>query len=156
MLPGPQVVGRITKRFGPIVLHYNARLHTSNETENCLSSFNFDVLPHPPFCPDKGPTDYSILCSTSWLIKCLMIWRRSKLALSLNSIGKNFGISLFLSKMCSYLVSVLFCTKLETLKKHSLGLSANSFAVSFFRNVLKFEVRVTLPSRSKKSIITAD
>ncbi len=55
--------GRTMKRRSPILLHDNARPHTSNQTKKCLSELNFEVLPHPPYSPNMAPTDFHLFRS---------------------------------------------------------------------------------------------
>ncbi len=69
MLQVPNIIiyhsfyGRTTKRCSPILLHDNARPHTSNQTKKCLSELNCEVLPHPPDSPDMTPTDFNLFRS---------------------------------------------------------------------------------------------
>ena len=47
-------------RVGPILLHYNARLHVTQPTLQKLNELGYEALPHPPL-PDLLPTDYHFL-----------------------------------------------------------------------------------------------
>ena len=48
--------GMLTK--GVLLQHDNARPHTANLTIETIKSLGFEVLPHPPYSPDHGPSDY--------------------------------------------------------------------------------------------------
>ena len=40
--------------------HDNARPHTARATQNKIMSFNWKVLPHPPYSSDIAPPDYHL------------------------------------------------------------------------------------------------
>ncbi len=46
--------GRTRERCGPMLLHDNARPHTSNQTYSCLSDLNFEELSHPLYSLNMG------------------------------------------------------------------------------------------------------
>ena len=48
----------IGQQSGPILLHYNARLHVTQPTLQKLNELGYEALPRPPFSPDLSPTDY--------------------------------------------------------------------------------------------------
>lgn len=50
----------LTNRKGPLLLHDNARPHTSKITTTKLNQLGVEVLPHPPYSPDLAPTDYHL------------------------------------------------------------------------------------------------
>lgn len=43
---------------GVVLLHDNARPHTSNETLAAIQAQGFTTLPHPPYSPDLAPSDF--------------------------------------------------------------------------------------------------
>lgn len=53
----------LANRHGPILLHDNARPHTSRVTVQKLLQSGFEILPHPPYSPDVSPTDYHLFRS---------------------------------------------------------------------------------------------
>lgn len=48
----------LINRKGPILLHDNARPHTSMMTRQKLHDLGYEILDHPPYSPDLSPTDY--------------------------------------------------------------------------------------------------
>ena len=48
--------GKLTR--GVLLLHDNARPHTSHETSAAIQRLGFEVLQHPPYSPDLSPCDY--------------------------------------------------------------------------------------------------
>ena len=48
--------GKLTR--GVLLLHDNARPHTSRETQAKIQELGFIQLPHPPYSPDLAPSDY--------------------------------------------------------------------------------------------------
>ena len=48
----------LVNRIGPILLHYNARLHVTQPTLQKLNELGYEALPRPPFSPDLSPTNY--------------------------------------------------------------------------------------------------
>ena len=50
--------GKLSK--GVLLLHDNARPHTSFATSDAIRDLNFEILPHPPYSPDLAPSDYWI------------------------------------------------------------------------------------------------
>jgi hypothetical protein len=40
-----------------LLLHDNARPHTARATTDALETLKFEVLSHPPYSPDLGPSD---------------------------------------------------------------------------------------------------
>lgn len=52
-------VCRVRNTTEPILLlHDNARPHTSRATTEALDRLKFEVLPHPPYSPDLAPNDF--------------------------------------------------------------------------------------------------
>ncbi|XP_029639565.1 histone-lysine N-methyltransferase SETMAR-like [Octopus sinensis] len=51
---------RLVNRDGPILLHDNAQLHTSQATVHKLQSLNYEILVHPLYSSDITPTGYHI------------------------------------------------------------------------------------------------
>ena len=43
-----------------LLLHDNARPHTSIRTMEAITSFEWTVIPHPPYSPDLAPPDYHL------------------------------------------------------------------------------------------------
>jgi histone-lysine N-methyltransferase SETMAR len=50
----------LINRQGPILLHDNARPHTSRTTVGKLTELGYEILQHPPYSPDLSPTDYHL------------------------------------------------------------------------------------------------
>ena len=50
--------GKLTR--GVILIHDNARPHTTNTITALLQKFNWEVLGHPPYSPHLSPCDYAI------------------------------------------------------------------------------------------------
>ena len=50
--------GLITK--GVLFLQDNARAHTAHRTMCTLQQLGWEVLPHPPYCPDQVPRDFHL------------------------------------------------------------------------------------------------
>ena len=53
----------LLNRKGVVLQHDNARPHTAGATQNKVMSFNWEVLPHPPYSPDIAPSDYHLFRS---------------------------------------------------------------------------------------------
>ena len=45
---------------GVVLLHDNARPHTSAHTAETLRKLKFEVMAHPPYSPDLAPSDYHL------------------------------------------------------------------------------------------------
>jgi histone-lysine N-methyltransferase SETMAR len=45
---------------GVVILHDNARPHTSAHTVDTLQKLRFEVLKHPPYSPDLAPSDFHL------------------------------------------------------------------------------------------------
>jgi len=45
---------------GVILLHDNARPHTTARTNALIKLFNWEVFDHPPYIPDLAPSDYHL------------------------------------------------------------------------------------------------
>lgn len=50
--------GKLTR--GILLLHDNARPHTSYETQTAIRGLGFEVMPHPAYSPDLAPSDYHL------------------------------------------------------------------------------------------------
>ncbi|PIO52594.1 hypothetical protein TELCIR_26099, partial [Teladorsagia circumcincta] len=48
----------LANRYGPLVLHDNARPYVSQIVFQELNELGIEVLPHPPYSPDLAPTDF--------------------------------------------------------------------------------------------------
>ena len=48
----------LVNRHGPILLHDNARPHTSYKTIAKLNELKYEILQHPAYSPDFSPTDF--------------------------------------------------------------------------------------------------
>lgn len=48
----------LVNRHGPILLHDNARPHTSYKTIAKLNELKYEILQHPAYSPDLSPTDF--------------------------------------------------------------------------------------------------
>jgi histone-lysine N-methyltransferase SETMAR len=46
---------------GVLILHDNARSHASGAVSEILEKYGWQVLLHPPYSPDKSPTDFDLL-----------------------------------------------------------------------------------------------
>ena len=53
----------LLNRKGVVLQHDNARPHTARITQEKIMSFNWEVLPHPPYSPDIAPSDYHLFRS---------------------------------------------------------------------------------------------
>ena len=71
----------IGQQSGPILLHYNARLHVTQPTLQKLNELGYEALPRPPFSPDLSPTDYHFLkhLDNFFQAKCFHSLRRQKM-----------------------------------------------------------------------------
>ncbi|GFY30962.1 uncharacterized protein TNCV_1629351 [Trichonephila clavipes] len=45
---------------GVLLLHDNARPHTSRKTRELIESFGWEVLDHAPYSPDLAPSDFNL------------------------------------------------------------------------------------------------
>ena len=45
---------------GPIILHDNAAAHKCKQVAELLTSYQWEVLEHPPYSPDMSPPDYDL------------------------------------------------------------------------------------------------
>ena len=44
-----------------VILHEdNARPHTAVQTVRTISDLGWELLPHPPYCPDLAPSDFHL------------------------------------------------------------------------------------------------
>ena len=50
--------GKLSSKI--LLVHDNARPHTANRTQELLSSFDWEVFPHPPYSPDLAPSDFHL------------------------------------------------------------------------------------------------
>ena len=48
--------GKLSK--GVLLLHDNARPHTSQQTSTAIRDLGYEVVPHPPYSPDLAPSDF--------------------------------------------------------------------------------------------------
>ncbi|KAG5309040.1 SETMR methyltransferase, partial [Acromyrmex insinuator] len=48
----------LVNRYGPILLHDNARPHTSYKTIAKLNELKYEILQHPAYSPDLSTTDF--------------------------------------------------------------------------------------------------
>ena len=56
-----EIRGKLSK--GLLLLHDNARPHTSAQTMESLRGLNMEILPDPPYSPDLAPSDYYLFGS---------------------------------------------------------------------------------------------
>ncbi len=52
----------LTKVFPALLLQDNTRKKTTNETQNCFSTWNFDVVCHTPYSPGMVSNDLYAFC----------------------------------------------------------------------------------------------
>ena len=52
-----------------LLLHYNARPHTSRATIEALETQKSEVLSHPPYSPDLAPSDFHSFPHLKWDLK---------------------------------------------------------------------------------------
>jgi histone-lysine N-methyltransferase SETMAR len=45
---------------GVLILHDNARPHTSGTVSEILEKYGWQVLPHQPYSPDMSPSDFDL------------------------------------------------------------------------------------------------
>jgi hypothetical protein len=50
--------GLLTKGLGVLLLHDNVRPHSAAATVNLLNSWDWEILPYPPYSPDLAPSDF--------------------------------------------------------------------------------------------------
>jgi histone-lysine N-methyltransferase SETMAR len=51
-----------------VLLHYNARPHTTAHTNGLIKLFNWEIFDHPPYSPDLAPIDYQLFTKIKvWL-----------------------------------------------------------------------------------------
>lgn len=53
----------LVNRQGVLFQHDNARPHVSSTVRNKLLTFDWDILPQPPYSPDNAPCDYYFFLS---------------------------------------------------------------------------------------------
>ena len=53
----------LVNRKGLILHHDNARPHVAKNVIQKINSFNWEILPHPPYSPDIAPSDYHLFRS---------------------------------------------------------------------------------------------
>jgi len=53
----------LANRKGVVFHHDNARPHTSLVTRQRLRTFDWEIMPHPPYSPDIAPSDYHLFRS---------------------------------------------------------------------------------------------
>ena len=44
----------------PLILHDNATCHKTYRVTSIITSYNWDVLPHPHYSPDMSPPDFDL------------------------------------------------------------------------------------------------
>ena len=59
----------LVNRKGVILLHDNAKPHTSRVTQQKIRELGYEVLPHPPYSPDIAPSDYHLFQSLYHFLK---------------------------------------------------------------------------------------
>ncbi|KAJ4443292.1 hypothetical protein ANN_04960 [Periplaneta americana] len=53
----------------PIILHDNARSHTAAAVKDLLRRWQWEILEHPPYSPDKSPCDYDLFAKVKELLR---------------------------------------------------------------------------------------
>jgi len=53
----------LANQKGVILLHDNSRPHVAKLTEQKIEQFGWELLAHPPWSPDLGPSDYHLFRS---------------------------------------------------------------------------------------------
>lgn len=59
----------LVNRQGVILLHDNAKPHTSKVTQQKIRKLGYEVLPHPAYSPDISPSDYYLFRSLQHFLK---------------------------------------------------------------------------------------
>lgn len=59
----------LINRKGVILLHDNAKPHTSKMTQLKIKELEFEVLQHPPYSPDIAPSDYYLFRSLEHFLR---------------------------------------------------------------------------------------
>jgi len=60
--------GRLTQ--GVLLLHDNARPHTTHLTINTILQLNWEVLKHPAYSPDLAPSDFHLFGPLKNALRC--------------------------------------------------------------------------------------
>jgi len=75
----------LVNRKGVILLHDNARPHTSKLTQQKIRELGYELLPHPPYSPDISPSDYYLFRSMQHFLKGKRFVNNEELKSSLQS-----------------------------------------------------------------------
>ena len=84
----------MVNRKGVILLHDNAKPHTSKKTRQKIKDLGYEVLSHPAFSPDIAPSDYH-------LFRSLQMYLRGKTFKDIDAIKSGLS-SFFASKSSDF------------------------------------------------------
>lgn len=85
--------GKLT--HGILLLHDNARPHTSHETEAAIKELGFKVMPHPAYSPDLAPSDFHLFAKMKEPLRGKSYGNLSALASAINQWVKATPIQFF-------------------------------------------------------------
>lgn len=75
----------LVNRKGVILLHDNAKPHTSRVTQQKIRELGYEVLPHPAYSPDIAPSDYYLFRSLQHFLKGKMFANKYEIKSGLQS-----------------------------------------------------------------------
>ena len=86
----------LVNRKGVILLHDNARPHTSRVTQQKIRELGYEVLPHPAYSPDIAPSDYHLFRSLQHFLSGKIFADRDEIKSALDSFFAEKSTSFFM------------------------------------------------------------
>ena len=86
----------LVNRKGVILLHDNARPHTSRVTQQKIRELGYEVLPHPAYSPDIAPSDYHLFRSLRHFLNGKIFADRDEIKSALDSFFAEKSTSFFM------------------------------------------------------------